>query len=179
MAQYRAIWTGWPTPIRWRSISWAEHRQLDALPLSPVARCLETYRICLVDGPSLLDVPYGIAYWIGRQELLNSPFSGDYKAIKQCLDNARAWVAADYLNSVQAVVAWTFHYTPEEIERWDAIKLFRRLAQAEFILGKPIDPVNSAAPKEEQEKTKKKNPVDPRVLRVLERRRQNAAAGLQ
>jgi hypothetical protein len=145
-----------------------------------VAKCLEAYRACVVHGPPLNEVPYGIAYWIGRLEFVASPFSGDYKAIKARLDESRAWVANDYLNSVQAVVAWIFRYKPEELEQWSADKLFRRFAQAEYLLGRPMEPADPHQTTEEPaDGQKKKKPLDPRVAKILERKRRNAAAGLK
>lgn len=186
MAQFRAVWRGYPRPILWRNLTWSEHRKLEALPVTRVARSLEAYRLSLVDGPSLTEVPFGIAYWIGHNELENSPFSGNYKPLVQALDSARAWLQNDYLNAAQAVVAWTFRYLPEEIEHWPPEKLFRRLAQAEFIFNRPMDPADPGAKpktdeevKRDQRKTVKKSEQLDRLQRVLERRRQNSAAGMK
>lgn len=168
MTYRRAIWKGYPTVIRWRTLTWAEHRKISAYQAPAIARYMEAYQVCVVNGPDLATVPFGIAYWIGRMELEESPFGGQFKVLTGELDKARQWFQHDFLNAAQAVVAWTFRYTPEEIETWDADKLFKRLAQAEYIFNRPLIPADPEE-KPDDGKNPKKRPMTARKQEQTER----------
>jgi hypothetical protein len=154
---YRATWypryfeDGQPVPVSfgsisivWRPLAWAEYRALERIH-DPFERALKTYLKVRVEGPGLEEIPFGIAAWIGFREFDQSPFGGDFKTVTQALAQARTSVAADYFQAVRATVSWLFHYKPEELDQLDAATLFERLAQAEYILQKPLNPVDPNA----------------------------------
>jgi hypothetical protein len=132
----------WPsgTLVIWRPLTWTEFRFI-AEGDGPVwAKYLQVYETCLQQGPRVDVVGYGIVEWIGKYELLNSPFTGNYKTIVKSLQEKRAWVTGSYLNSARALVSAIFKYRFEEIDDWDADKFMSRLAQAEFVMGRPLEP---------------------------------------
>lgn len=159
---YRASWPSGVCVI-WRSLTWKEYRALSSLPVGDQARYIAVYRQVLIAGPPAEKVPAGIAVWIGRYELENNPFSGNLKPIQVQRKKSAAW-GQSYLNASRAIVAWAFGYKFEELDEWDANTFFNRLAQAEYIFGKPFDPQDPNAPVEEPKK--KGRMPDPRVERI-------------
>lgn len=144
---YRAKW--WVgdelVVFLWRSLNRKEYRQVMSIPGPDFLRYAEVYRVSLLAGLGMEQVPAGIVSWIGEHELRSNPFSGEYGAIKHQRDAASNW-ALDYLNAGSALISCLFGYKFEEIEGWDATTFFRRLAQAEFVRGKELELVDPKAP---------------------------------
>jgi len=68
------------------------------------------------------------------------PFNGEYKDVKRALDMKRVELKSSWLNSAKSIIAGIFRYTFEEIESWDAEMFFERLAYAEFVCGRKLEP---------------------------------------
>lgn len=168
---FRARWPdGYETT--WRNLTWKEFRKL--LPLiqktflpeadrdpnqasiSPMSLFLEVYKICRIDGPEPVIAPAGIVDWIGRQQIKNNPFNGQYKDLQNMADAARSVVRGNYLLSIKGIIASALHYTMDEIDAMDADELFVRLAQTELIIGYPLNPEDPNRIQEQQKPTKKK-----------------------
>lgn len=148
---YRAVWPSGQT-VTWRPLTWNEYHLISSLP-SEYGRCAAVYRATRLDGPPPHEALAGIVQWVGRHQLETNPFSGQLAPIQKQRAKSKAWVES-YLNSAAALVSWAFGYKFEEIEEWDQETFFNRLAQAEYIFGKPLDPVDPKAPKEEPGKKK-------------------------
>lgn len=140
------------TRVRWRNLTWKEYREIQSRCSSLAEMYFEAYRTCLLTGPTPETVIAGISFFVGQHQIDNNPFSGEFSAINKALKVGRE-EGSGYLNRSKAVVAWAFRYPFEEIDHWEASVFFERLAQAEYILGKPLDPVNPDAPQDPQEKT--------------------------
>jgi hypothetical protein len=52
----------------------------------------------------------------------------------------RIELKSSWLNSAKSIIAGIFRYTFEEIEQWDAEMFFERLASAEFVSGRKLEP---------------------------------------
>ena len=70
----------------------------------------------------------------------SNPFNGEYKDVKRALDMKRVELKSSWLNSAKSIIAGIFRYTFEEIESWDAEMFFERLAYAEFVCGRKLEP---------------------------------------
>jgi hypothetical protein len=167
---YRATWPSGCVTI-WRSLTWAEYNRISRLPYTEFARCAEVYRTALLAGPELKEAPAGIVQWIGRYELENNPFSGNLKTLRQQRARSKVWIQ-DYMNAARAVVSWAFGYKFEEMDGWDADTFFNRLAQAEYIFGRDMEPQDPNAPPPEQVEQKRGKLPDPRIERIKRLRAQ-------
>lgn len=134
---------GWVL-VRWRQLSWKEYSLVSKIR-NPIVAAIETYEIVVTHGPSLHEVPCGIAQWVGQKVIEECPFSGRLKPVSDALVKARTAVSQDYLLSAQAVIAHTFKCSLKEVESWPADEFFRALAQAEYVLKAPLDPADPAA----------------------------------
>lgn len=141
----------WPssTCVEWRGLTWAEYRRIQDSGGSDYSKWLEVYRLCVTAvqarrnvGPEPDKVGYGIIRWIGRHQLENNPFSGQLNTIQKSLQTGRARVQNSYLQQARAIVAAVFRCSFEEIDSWDAETFFDRVAQAEAVLSRPIEPVD-------------------------------------
>ena len=144
---YRATW--WVgdelVTFLWKSLSWKEYRKVAGLRPDDFATYAAVYRAAVIAGLSLEHVPAGIVQWIARYELENNPFGGQLKPIQQQRQRSTDWCGS-YLNASRALVAWAFGYKFEEIDEWDSTTFFNRLAQAEYVFGKPFEPEDPNAP---------------------------------
>lgn len=125
----------------------------------------EVYKTCVLSGPSLPRATAGIVHFIGRQQIDQNPWTGELEAVQQSLAMKREWLAGSYLESARAAVSFCFGYKFEEIDDWDPDQFFEKVVQAEYILGRPLqpaDPKAKPAPK----------PLTPRE-RLIERARGN------
>lgn len=134
----------WPsgTCITWRPMSWGEYRKIQSLQEPPAAKALEVYTLCRVEGPYPDKVMAGPMMWIFQYELENSPFSGSFQTLSLPLEQARAKLAGTYLLTAQAFISSVFKIPFEKMEEWDAETFLLRVAQAEFIAGVPLNPVD-------------------------------------
>lgn len=55
------------------------------------------------------------------------------------------WLQSTYLETARTLVAGTFRYRFEEIDEWDQGTFFKRLAAAEFLVGKNLEPADPNA----------------------------------
>jgi hypothetical protein len=174
MTQYIAQWAS-GIVVRWRALTWGEYRQFKEQILTrPVGVTADIYRAVLLEGPAFDDSPAGVADFVARHVLDGSAFSGDYKTVARALQESRGQLEQRYLLSAKAMIAHLFRYTFEEIDEWDADLFFQRLAQAEFIAGRPLDP---AAPQTADTKTKAqpRRPLNKAQAMVLDRARNKAS----
>jgi hypothetical protein len=84
--------------------------------------------------------------WIYQDELENNPFNGSFKSLIIPLQNSREKVSSTYLLSAQAFIASVFKIPFEAMDGWDSETFLCRLAQAEFVSGVPLNPVDPTAP---------------------------------
>ena len=159
--QYIAAWKS-GVAVRWRSLTWSEYRQFkqQLTYSSPVEVYIDLYRAVLLEGPDVVDAAAGIVDFVGRSMLETNPFGGEYLDIAHALIVKRA--SQTYLDTARALVAGLFHYSFEEIDTWDADIFFLRVAQAEFLAGRALDPEDPAIAIAEAEAakdpTKKRRP---------------------
>ncbi len=137
----------WPSGIRvrWRGLTLAEHEKFVGYLLSgmPAAQVhLEVYDAVLVSGPIPEEVPAGIVLWIGRQLLDQSALTGRLDLVKARLAQKRQLVQNSYLLAVKGYLSSLFHYRFEDMDSWDEDTFFERVAQAEFVLGRPLEPTD-------------------------------------
>lgn len=139
MTQYLARWKSGVSVV-WRGLTWAEYRQYTQRLTfeSPMEVYIDLYRALLVEGPDITEAPAGVVDFIARSMLETNPFSGEYQYVKHALDARRN--VQDWLAHAKALVAGVFRYTFEEIDSWDADTFFDRVAKAEFLAGKRLDP---------------------------------------
>ena len=149
---YEATWAS-GTRVRWRTPTWKEfqglYRSADPRPV----RNLKFYQLCVVEGPRPDQVPAGIVAWLGVNMLDQSPFTGQLEPLQQYLQLSRSWFQSSYLENAKALIAGTFRYSFEEIEGWDAEIFFKRLAAAEFLVNRGLDPADPGATKEQRQMT--------------------------
>jgi hypothetical protein len=146
---YRAKWWVGDELITflWRSLTRKQYRHISSLPGADYLRYAAVYRTSLFAGPQMDHVPAGIVAWIGAYELANNPFSGSVASIQKHKDAGTEWCNG-YLNAASALISFAFGYKFEEIDEWDASTFFRRLAQAEYIMNKPLEIVDPKVPPE-------------------------------
>lgn len=113
----------------------------------------DIYRLVVLEGPDLGEIPAGISRFIGTSVLDWSAFSGAFPTIQAKLDQTRAAIGGDYLVFAKAFIAQLFHYKIEELDEWDSDKLFQHIVMAEMATGRKIEPLDPLA-----EEEKKKNP---------------------
>jgi hypothetical protein len=133
--------------VKWRSLTWAEFKKFDRqLDYDcPASVYCDVYRAVVLDGPALdgdpvYQAPAGLVEWIARALLDSNPFNGEYKDVKRALEMKRIELKSSWLNSAKSIIAGIFRYTFEEIEQWDAEMFFERLASAEFVSGRKLEP---------------------------------------
>jgi hypothetical protein len=133
--------------VKWRSLTWAEFKKFDRqLDYDcPASVYCDVYRAVVLDGPPLdgdpvYQAPAGLVEWIARALLDSNPFNGEYKDVKRALEMKRVELKSSWLNSAKSIIAGIFRYTFEEIEQWDAEMFFERLASAEFVSGRKLEP---------------------------------------
>ena len=179
--QYIAAWKS-GVAVRWRSLTWSEYRQFKQQMTygSPVEVYIDLYRAVLLEGPDLVDASAGIVDFVGRSMLETNPFGGEYLDIAHALNAKRS--SQTYLDTARALVAGLFHYSFEEIDTWDADTFFQRVAQAEFLAGRPIDPEDPAIAIAEAEAKKdptKRRPPPRRQKKPLTQAQQMVADRVQ
>jgi hypothetical protein len=101
---------------------------------------IDLYRALVIEGPSAEFIKAGPVEFIGKSMLELNPFNGHYPDVKRVLEVKRAELGNSYLEGCKAILASLFHYTFEEIDTWDAETFFERVAKAEFVVNKPIEP---------------------------------------
>lgn len=99
---------------------------------------MDLYRALLIEGPSVEEAPAGIVEYVSKSMLETNPFGGKYEDVKHALNAKRQ--SQDYLENAKALIAGLFRYTFEEIDTWDVDTFFDRLAKAEFLSGKKLEP---------------------------------------
>lgn len=165
MQRWQATWPD-GTRVQWRSLSWGEFRRIEHI--QPVqAAAVQVYKTCVTAGPAVENVPAGVMMYVAEHELVKSPYSREYAPVKISLDRARQKLASSWMFSARALVAGIFRYSFEEIDTWDAQTFMDRVAQAEMVSGRTIDPADPKAPKN-QPKTAKK--INPRLLEIARKK---------
>lgn len=138
---YQAQWKTWGW-IRWRGLSWAEHKRFEQQMVykSPIETANAIYRACVISGPKIeeSDITPGVIITIANTVFNNSAFSGEFNTLSYKLNQAREIVSNDFLLAARAIIAGLFKYTFEDIDSWDEETFLLRLAQAEFVAGKPL-----------------------------------------
>jgi len=146
--------------VAWRRLSWKEYDYFRVLQEDPKILYAEVYEKCLVRGPSLEKAPAGIVFHIGKQELETCPFSGRFDSISKELEKARTQVQGSWLLTAQALIACTLHYSLDEVATWPADLFFQRVALAEQLAGKPLDPADPKNPPQAPSR-RKRGPSNP------------------
>lgn len=143
MATYRAIWSD-GTSVTWRDLTYKEYRALrpswevvypEDLGIIDCAWALDVYKTCLEIGPDPDFVPFGIVQFVAQHQLIDNPFSGQFKGLQQAITAARDRVSHNYMLVAKALISSAFHYKMEEIDEWPADIFFTRLAQTEILFG--------------------------------------------
>jgi hypothetical protein len=164
----------WPDGISvtFRSLTWGEYRDVQSLQGPPAEKALEVYHLCIIDGPTPERVPAGIMMWLFQNEITRSPFTGSFQAISVPLQKFREKVTGNYLLSAQAMIASVFKIPFETMDNWDSNTFFTRLAQAEFVSGVPLNPIdpNSPVNKQGQPMRKLKKQLTPAQMIATERK---------
>jgi hypothetical protein len=177
MTQFVAVWPD-GISVRWRSLGWGEFRHFRMLlQQGGGGVSIEIYKSVLLDGPAIEAAPAGVVVFIAQHVMQNNPFSGDYKALAAGLVDGRSEVKSRYLLTARALVSHIFNYSFEDIDKWDSDIFMRRLAMAEFITGKPLDPVNPEdKDKKAANKLPKIRPLTPGQAAVIDRVRNRGRA---
>src|SRR5271168_4813840 len=138
----------WPDGVRvtYRSLTWGEFREAQELIGPPAEKALGVYKLCVVDGPDVEHVPAGIMMWIYTAELAKSPFAGSFQALSRPLQQYRDKITGSYLLCAQALIASVFKIPFSDMDTWTSDIFFTRLAQAEFVSGVPLNPVDPTVP---------------------------------
>ena len=154
--------------VKFRSLTWAEFKKFDRQLQydCPASVYCDVYRAVLLDGPPLdgdpvYQAPAGLVEWIARALLDSNPFNGEYKDVKRALDMKRVELKSSWLNSAKSIIAGIFRYTFEEIEPWDAEMFFERLAYAEFVCGRKLEPGDPDKPDAQHPGKKPGHPEGP------------------
>lgn len=184
MSKYVAQWRG-GFQVTWRNLTLAEYRvfksAFDKAPfVEPMEVALAIYKTVMVDGPDPRYVPAGIPAFICKQQMMNNPFSGAFEDIDSALKLARTAVRGNYLMAAKAMIAGALHYRLEEIDQWDPNTFFIRLAQAELIFGRPLDPDDPNAPVDSKGRAlpkKIKKDLSPSQQKALDRTKHERARG--
>lgn len=157
---YQAVWNhgGVPLAVRWRSLTWREHREVTRRGDPARLQHAAAYRLCVLDGPALYDAPAGIVEWIGRQQIERSLFTEDFRRLSRSLALERSRFASSACEGAKAVIAWAFRYSFEEIDGWTAETFLERWVQAEYILGVKLEPQDPNAPQPEARKAAPQRP---------------------
>lgn len=162
----------WPSGTRvvFRDLTWGEYQKARSHQGSSAERALDVYTLCLIDGPSPNVVTAGIMMWICLEEMEKSPFSGTFRAISLPLAQAREKVTGTFLLSAQAFIASVLRVPFEIMETWDGDTFLTRLAQAEFVSGVPLNPLDPTAPAAPNQKKVGKRPLSPAQQIAVERK---------
>ncbi len=163
----------WPSGTRvvWRDLTWGEYRDARSRLGPPAEIALHVYKLCVIHGPRPEEIPAGIMMWIYKDQLEKSPFSGAFQTIPLPLENARKKVGDSYLLCAQAFIASVFKIPFEVMDGWSAETLLVRLAQAEFVSGVPLNPVDPKTAKSAKGGNKRpKKPLTDAQQAVIERR---------
>jgi hypothetical protein len=163
----------WPsgTRVTWRSLSWGEYRKIKSLPGPPAEKALEVYTLCVTEGPRPDEIAAGIMMWLSQYELDSSPFSGSFQTLSGPLQQIRDKVSSTYLLSAQAFIAAVFKIPFEKMDEWDSDTFLTRIAQAEFMSGVPLNPVDPMAIKSGKSKIKQgKKPLTNAQQIAIDRR---------
>ena len=154
--------------VKFRSLTWAEFKRFDQRLQyeCPMGIYCDVYRAVLLEGPPLdgdpvYQAPAGLVEWIARSLLDSNPFNGEYKDVKRALDMKRVELKSSWLNSAKSIIAGIFRYTFEEIESWDAEMFFERLAYAEFVCGRKLEPGDPDKPDAQHPGKKPGHPEGP------------------
>ena len=171
----------WPrgTRVVWRDLTWAEFREIRSIQAPPAVRALEVYKICVISGPLPEEVPAGIMMWLAINELENSPFIGTFKSLSLPLEEARQKVNGTFLLSAQAFIASVLRISFKEMDEWDGETFLTRLAQAEFIAGVPLNPLDPNAPQDAKGKKVRKKSLTNAQQIALERRHEKPRTAAQ
>lgn len=163
----------WPsgTKVVWRPLSWGEYQKMNSLSSSKEENAVELYKLCRISGPATEKVTAGIVSWIYNYEMKGSFFSGDFQKVVNALHKNREWLSTNYIHAAQALIGHVFHTPFEEMKNWDEDTFLHRLVQAEFISGKPLDPVNNSVKEVSSNKRQKKQLTEAQRL-AIERRGQ-------
>lgn len=165
----------WPSGTRvvWRDLTWGEHRKVRSHQGPPAEKALEVYQTCVLEGPEPDRVPAGIMMWIFQVTIEQSPFSGTLKSLSLPLEEKRQRVTGSFLLSAQALIASVFKVPFETMDTWDGDTFLTRIAQAEFIAGVPLNPVDPNAKKQGNKKRPKK-PLTNAQQMAIDRKNENA-----
>lgn len=141
--QYIAAWKS-GTAVRWRGLTWSEFSQFTHRLTfeSPIEVYLDLYRALLLEGPDPEYATAGSVEYVAKTMLETNPFGGKYEDVVHALHTKRG--VQTYLENAKALVAGIFRYTFEEIDTWDADTFFDRVAKAEFLAGKKLEPEDPA-----------------------------------
>jgi len=138
----------WPSGARvcWRPVTLGQYQRYRARLEAGEHRAIvyfDLYQELVVRGPAPEHVPAGIVFWIGRREIEENPFSCRIDLVRKALSAHRERVSKNYLLACQAILASVFRCSFEEMSRWTSETFFERVAQAELVLGKTLDPVTA------------------------------------
>lgn len=161
MQAFQADWND-GTRVRWRSLRWREYESVTRESI-PAVQALEIYKTCLLAGPVPEMVPAGVMLWIAQFELKRCVFGGQYAVIQKELENSRQKLVSNWLIGARAMISALFRYSFEEIDSWDSETFMERVAQAEFVSGRPLEPSNPQESPEQPGPKKREPRKKPRV----------------
>lgn len=124
------------------------------------------------ENPDIKHVSAGIVYFLGNRLIRDSVFNSDWNAITKTLAEHRDRLNVSYFEQCKAVIASIFDYTFEEIDSWDDYTFFDRLAKAELIVGKDLNPqpLDTSPRKKDATEKRQKKPLTEGQKIALERR---------
>jgi hypothetical protein len=164
VTKYEAQFQRWGI-IQWKSLTWVEYKKFQESTnfKSPMAVSNDIYRACIITGPDVQTATAGVIEFVVKHVFQGSAFTGSYQILDEKINGARQKLNDNYLLSATAVISSIFGYKFEEIDAWDEDTFLIRLAQAEFVAGKPLNvgkdetitqevqptPINTKKPKKE------------------------------
>ena len=139
MTQFQAFWPD-GVSARWRELNWGEHRRFSSSSERATALNLQIYRAVLLQGLPAELAPAGVVSFVARHALTETAFTSTRAPITRALVAARQKIAGNYLESAMAIVSALFHIPFAEMDSWTPDTLFRYIARAESVSGRPLDP---------------------------------------
>lgn len=145
-----AFFAKWPSGrwVKFRSLTWAEYREYEPyLQSGPQAGVYyDIYKRVFLSGSEKPEyASAGVVHFVGESLTANNPFNGRFDDVDRARNLKKYQFQSDYLQAARAVIASIFHYTFEDIDKWDPETFFERLAAAEYVSGRELAPKDPLA----------------------------------
>lgn len=130
----------WPSGLEiiFRPLTLKEYRLYAPIYDGDGELALRLYELTKITGPKPEYLPAGIGFNIASL-LLDSPYSNQVEKVRPVLNKCREEVSASYIETVVGVLAHTFRMSFSEIEDLPPEIFFKRVAQAEVVLGNKLE----------------------------------------